>query len=240
MERERIAALFERKMQELLDLLVREERWSSVLEWSERWIALGQTPEPAYRGLMLAHAALGEPAKVALAYQRCVQALRNDVGMEPSAETRALYDQLARGNSALHTALTPLTPVLIQPSGTVTFLFCDVEGSTRLLERLDDGYATLLTEQRGILQAAAERHNGHEVDSHGDAFFFAFFRAADAAAFAAESQRAFAAHPWPDGETLRVRMGLHTGEPMLARTGYVGMDVHRAARIGAAGHGGQN
>ena len=89
MEREHVAHVFERKMQELIELLVKEERWSSVLEWGERWIALGQTPEPAYRALMVAYAAQGDPAKVAFVYQRCVEALRNDLGMEPSAETRA-------------------------------------------------------------------------------------------------------------------------------------------------------
>lgn len=239
LERERVQVLFERKIQELLERLIAEQQWSIVLEWAERWIALGQTPEPAYRALMVAHGTVGDTAKVILAYERCVEAMRNEVGVEPSAETRALFERYTHGEIAAPAQLSGAPTILVQPSGTVTFLFTDIEGSTQLLERLGNDYASLLADQRDLLHTTAEKFNGHEVDSQGDAFFFAFFRAADAVAFAAAAQRALASHPWPRGEALRVRMGLHTGEPMLARTGYVGMDVHRAARIGAAGHGGQ-
>lgn len=238
LERERVQAMFEGRMQQLLELLIGEQRWLTVLEWGERWIALGQTPEPAYRALMIAHGAQGDKAKVALDYERCVERLREDLGVEPSADTRALYETLAGGGKAA-TIASSAPPILVQPSGTVTFLFSDIEGSTKLLEQLGSEYATLLADQRDLLRETAEKYHGHEVDNQGDAFFFAFFRAADAAAFAAEAQRALAARSWPQGATLRVRMGLHTGEPMLARTGYVGLDVHRAARLGAAGHGGQ-
>lgn len=239
LERERIAGVFEQRMQQLLGQLISEGQWHHVVEWGDRWIALGQKPEPAYRGLMRAYAAQGEVAKAALAYERCVEALRNDLGVEPSAETRTLFDELVRGQKSAQPMLTPMSPVIIQPSGTVTFLFSDIEGSTKLLEELGEEYATLLADHRDLLHSIAEKYNGHEIDTQGDAFFFAFFRAADAVAFAADAQRALVSHPWPRSEQLRVRMGLHTGEPMLARTGYVGMDVHRAARIGAAGHGGQ-
>jgi predicted ATPase/class 3 adenylate cyclase len=119
------------------------------------------------------------------------------------------------------------------PSGTVTFLFTDIEGSTRLLQELGDGYAEVLANHRRTLRDAWQRHNGVEVDTQGDAFFVAFARASDAVAAAAEAQRAMAAGP------VRVRIGLHTGEPVRAGEGYVGYDVHRAARIAAAGHGGQ-
>jgi WD40 repeat protein/class 3 adenylate cyclase len=238
LERERVQGLFETRMQELLERLIGEQRWLTVLEWAERWIALGQTPEPAYRALMIAHAAQGDMSKVALDYERCVERLREDMEVEPSADTRALYETLAGGGKADKIGGS-VPPILVQPSGTVTFLFSDIEGSTKLLEKLGSDYATLLADQRDLLRGTAEKFHGHEVDTQGDAFFFAFFRAGDAAAFAAEAQRALAAHAWPQGATLRVRMGLHTGEPMLARTGYVGLDVHRAARIGSAGHGGQ-
>jgi WD40 repeat protein/class 3 adenylate cyclase len=125
------------------------------------------------------------------------------------------------------------------PSGTVTFLFTDIEGSTRLLERLHEEYAVVLADQRDLLRAAFAAHNGHEIDTQGDSFFVAFGRALDAVACVADAQRALAEHAWPQGATVRVRMGLHTGEPIVGRTGYVGMDVNRAARIAAAGHGGQ-
>ena len=119
------------------------------------------------------------------------------------------------------------------PTGTVTFLFTDIEGSTRLLGELGDGYADVLADHRRALREAWGRHEGVEVDTQGDAFFVAFARASDAVAAAAGAQLALAGGP------VRVRMGLHTGEPLRADGGYVGFDVHRAARIAAAGHGGQ-
>jgi class 3 adenylate cyclase len=130
-------------------------------------------------------------------------------------------------------------PVADLPVGTVTLLFTDIEGSTRLLRQLGDRYAGTLEQHRRLLRAAFARQGGREVDTQGDAFFVAFGRAADAVAAAVEAQRALAAHPWPDGSAVRVRMGLHTGEPTLAGSGYIGLDVHRAARLSAAGHGGQ-
>jgi predicted ATPase/class 3 adenylate cyclase/Tfp pilus assembly protein PilF len=127
-----------------------------------------------------------------------------------------------------------------QPSGTVTFLFTDIEGSTRLLAELgQDRYSHALDAHRDVLRTAFERHGGYEVDCEGDAFFVAFQSATEALAAAAEAQRGLAAHAWPDGHEFKVRMGLHTGEPLLAPPKYVGIDVHRAARVMAAGHGGQ-
>jgi predicted ATPase/class 3 adenylate cyclase len=125
------------------------------------------------------------------------------------------------------------------PTGTVTFLFTDIAGSTQLLQQLGEEYATLLYGQRKILRAAFENHGGMEVDTQGDAFFVSFTRAHDALEAAVEAQRALAAHRWPQGVEVRVRMGLHTGEPLVAEEGYVGLDVHRAAQLAHAGHGGQ-
>lgn len=125
------------------------------------------------------------------------------------------------------------------PSGTVTFVFTDVEGSTELLRRLGDGYATVLSMERSILRDTLGKGGGREIDAQGDAFFFSFTRARDAAAAAVAAQRALRSHAWPEGVTLKVRMGLHTGEPALGAEGYVGLDVVRAARICSAGHGGQ-
>jgi predicted ATPase/class 3 adenylate cyclase len=128
----------------------------------------------------------------------------------------------------------------LQPMGTVTLLFTDVEGSTRLLERLGrERYAEALDLHRRLLRGAFECHDGYEVDYEGDAFFVAFARAGDAVAAAAEAQQALAVAEWPEGEEFRVRMGIHSGEPLAVPPKYVGIDVHRAARIMAAGHGGQ-
>lgn len=125
------------------------------------------------------------------------------------------------------------------PTGTVTFICTDIEGSTRLLERLHKQYAAILAQHHRLLRRSFEKHGGHEIDTQGDAFFVAFAGAKNAAQAALEAQRAIAGHPWPEDVELRVRMGLHTGEPLLTTTGYVGMDVHRAARVCTAGHGGQ-
>lgn len=125
------------------------------------------------------------------------------------------------------------------PSGTVTLLFSDIEGSTRLLRALGERYQELLAEHRRLLRAAFAAHGGHEVGTEGDSFFVVFQRAKDAVAAAADAQRALAAYPWPEGAELKVRMGLHTAEPSVAEENYVGLGVHRAARIMAAGHGGQ-
>jgi predicted ATPase/class 3 adenylate cyclase len=125
------------------------------------------------------------------------------------------------------------------PSGTVTLLFTDIEGSTKLLQRSGELYAELLADHRSMLRAAFASHEGYEVDTEGDAFFVVFRSADDAAAAAAEAQRALAEHSWPDGNEIRVRMGLHTGDPRLVDRAYIGLDVHRAARVMGAGHGGQ-
>ena len=126
------------------------------------------------------------------------------------------------------------------PTGTVTFLFTDIEGSTTLLQRLGDRrYAEVLAEHQRLLRDAFAEGNGQEVDTQGDAFLVAFSRARDAVATAVAAQRALTKHAWPDGTSLRVRMALHTGEPVSETGGYVGLDVHRAARMCSAGHGGQ-
>lgn len=125
------------------------------------------------------------------------------------------------------------------PTGTITFLFTDIEGSTKLLEQLHGRYAIVLADSSDILRALAEKFGGVEVDTQGDSFFIAFPRAPHAAAFACETQRVLLAHSWPDDVRVKIRMGLHTGEAIVSRTGYVGMEVHRAARIAASAHGGQ-
>jgi predicted ATPase/class 3 adenylate cyclase len=120
------------------------------------------------------------------------------------------------------------------PTGTVTFLFTDVEGSTKLLHELGaEGYAAVLTEHRRVIREACSRHGGVEVDTQGDAFFFAFPTAPGAFSAGGDMTELLSSGP------IRVRVGLHTGTPLLTDEGYVGPDVHRAARIAACGHGGQ-
>ena len=119
------------------------------------------------------------------------------------------------------------------PRGTVTFLFTDIEGSTRLLSELGERYADALARHRRLLREAFRAHGGVEVDTQGDAFFYAFAKAADAVAAAVEAQEMLTSGP------IRVRMGVHTGQPQLTDEGYVGLDVHAGARVAACAHGGQ-
>src|SRR5215467_9807498 len=148
----------------------------------------------------------------------------------PKVGRRLLAVRLTLGRSVLKTL----------PTGTVTFLFTDIEGSTTLLQRLGDRrYAEVLEEHRRLLRDAFAQAHGEEINTQGDAVLVAFSRARDALAAAVAAQRSLTKHAWPDGASLRVRMGLHTGEPVSKAGDFVGLDLHRAARICAAGHGGQ-
>jgi predicted ATPase/class 3 adenylate cyclase len=135
-------------------------------------------------------------------------------------------------------AATDRQPAL-PPTGTVTFLFSDIEGSTRLLDRLGDRYDEVLQRHRSEMRRAFTNHGGVERGTEGDSFFVAFPDARQAVAAAADATRNLAGADWPEAAPVRVRMGIHTGEGRLVEGDYVGMDVHRAARIAAAGHGGQ-
>ncbi len=126
------------------------------------------------------------------------------------------------------------------PTGTVTFLFTDIEGSTALLQHLGDRrYGEVLAEHHRLARNAFQEAGGQEIGTEGDAFLIAFQHVQDAVTAAVGAQRAIATHPWPEGISVRVRMGLHTGTPIPTASGYVGLDVHRAARIMSAGYGGQ-
>src|SRR5947207_1612164 len=145
---------------------------------------------------------------------------------------RSPLDPLAKSTAAhAHTRRLPI--------GTVTFMFTDIEGSTALLQALGARYRRLLERHHRILRAAIAGGHGVEISTEGDAFFAVFRTAADAVNAAVVAQRDLANAKWPMGDGVRVRMGLHTGEGRRGGDSYVGIDVHRAARIAAAGHGGQ-
>src|SRR5262245_56200974 len=125
------------------------------------------------------------------------------------------------------------------PRGAVTFLFTDIEGSTRLVKQLRGDYGEVLAAHQQMLREAFDKHGGHEIDTQGDAFFVAFASAREAVLAAVEGQRALSGYPWPNGASVKVRMGIHTGQAAPVDGRYTGLAVHRAARICAAGHGGQ-
>ncbi len=182
-ERERLQAVFERQMQKLLDRLVVEERWAEVLAWGEHWIALGNVPEPAYRALMAGYGGLDDKAGVAIAYQRCVEALRTGLGVEPAAQTQALYERLSRSEKPSPPPLTvmppqPAAPALAHnlPAQSTPFIG-RVEALAELARLLDDPACRLLTltgpggigKTRLALQAAAE---GLSARKFTDGVFF--------------------------------------------------------------------
>jgi class 3 adenylate cyclase len=125
------------------------------------------------------------------------------------------------------------------PTGAVTFLLTDIEGSTALLRSLGSGYAALLRDVRRLIDESVTSASGHKVDAHGDEYFAAFRTPAQAVEAALSLQRAIAAYAWPASSVVRVRSGIHSGRPELTDAGYVGLSVHTVARICAAAHGGQ-
>jgi predicted ATPase/class 3 adenylate cyclase len=200
--------------------------------------------ERAHVLLMRAHAALGNRADALRAYERCRELLTNELGVDPSAETQAAHVELLRedpsivrragGRDRLSLRLTADLP-----SGLVTFCLTDIEGSTQLFSKLGPRFLDLLEDHRRIIRKAVANHGGAEVKTEGDGFLVAFGDAGAAVDAAMEFQRGLAAHPWPEDNAIRVRVGLHSGEAVPVENDYTTFAVHETARIGAAAHGGQ-
>ena len=196
---------------------------------------------PAAADDVLARAMAKAPQDRYPTCQEFADALRQAFGLDAYEHDPATTSaKPARGADATRAALgagNRQAPEL--PAGTVTMLFTDIEGATALLSRLGDRYGEALSAQRAVMRAAMSDWRGREMGTEGDSFFVVFESAADAVACGAAAQRALAAHDWPGGVAVRVRMGLHSGEPSRHEDGYIGIDVHRAARIMATAHGGQ-
>ncbi len=233
LEREHVNSIFENKMTRLMSLLQEEKRWTDILDWAERWIKLGQKPEPAYRALMSAHAAKGDMSKVAATYERCVKSL-GELKIEPSEQTKALFDHLKSG--------TPVQSQIVNsnlPSGTVTFLFTDIEGSTKLARDHPKTWETLRARHNDILKRAIASNSGYVFALSGDAFCAAFNRSGDALNAAYLAQKELQSEPWGES-AIRVRMGIHTGEAEAKDNEYQGyVTLALVQRLMSAGHGGQ-
>jgi class 3 adenylate cyclase len=180
---------------------------------------------------------INDEAHVRNALARFNRVLFDDEAARDRARTRLLRAAKRYGIMPVGFIEGQLRPRL--PTGQLTLLFADVEDSSGHLAALGDRYGALLSGVRRILRSAIRRFRGHEVDAHADEFFAVFASAADAVAAASEVQRTLAAHAWPDARTVCMRIGLHVGRPTLVGGTYQGISVNTAARICAAGHGGQ-
>jgi class 3 adenylate cyclase len=180
-----------------------------------------------------------DAAHVRNALSRFSQVHFEDDAARDRARIRLLRAAKKHGIMPIGFLSAQLQPQRRLPKGQVTFLLADVEGSTDLLGRVGDGYAGLLAKIRRLVRDEVRQAGGREVDARGDEVFAVFERAAASVAAAVAIQRAMRASAWPDGHDVRLRIGLHRGRPTLTETGYVGVAVHAAARIGFAAHGGQ-
>ena len=180
-----------------------------------------------------------DAAHVRNALARFGQVAFEDDGARDRARSRLLRAAKKHGIMPIGFISSQLQPQQKLPKGQVTFLLTDIEGSTELLGRLDDEYASLLREVRRRVRAAVRQAGGHEVSARGDDQFAVFVRAPAALEAALEIQRAMKSGGWPGESDVRLRIGLHRGRPHLTDTGYVGLSVHAAARICFAAHGGQ-
>jgi class 3 adenylate cyclase len=173
------------------------------------------------------------------ALSRFSQVVFEDEAARDRARTRLLRAASKHGVVPIGFVSAQLQPQRKLPKGHVTFLLTDVEGSTELLARLEDRYPSLLAAVRRAMRGAVRKAGGREVDARADDLFAVFEQAPAALEAALAIQRAMRAGPWPEGIDVRVRIGVHSGRPTLTETGYVGLSVHKAARICYAAHGGQ-
>jgi class 3 adenylate cyclase len=182
---------------------------------------------------------INDAAHVRAALARFGQVDFEDDAARDMARLRLLKAARREGVTPIGFLTRQLEPHRALPRGNITFLMCDLEGSTQLLAALGDDYAAVRTDLRRIVRTATRRANGREVDARADEFFAVFPTAAAALTGAIEAQQAIEQHAWREGIAPRLRMGLHSGRPTLTASGYIGLSVHTVARVCAVGHGGQ-
>lgn len=261
-EQERLAGLHLQGLLELVECFSHAGEMARALEYTRRAVAADPLREETHRELMRLHLAAGEPAAALQQYRQIEQLLKEELGTAPALATRTLaqkaglpgagglgsQERLGATGSAgnlgsRHRSATPPAshpyPAQI-PTGTVTFLFTDIEGSTAAYERAGEAYREALASHHATLRDELRRHGGHEAKEAGDSFLIAFGAARDALEAAVAAQRRLTAHGWPAATgPLRVRMAIHTGDVELAGGEYQGLVLHRASRMLTAAHGGQ-
>jgi YVTN family beta-propeller protein len=235
LEELRILALEERFEADL-----RLGRHAEIVPELERAVSRHPLRERLRAQLMLALYRCNRQAEALAVYQKGRRLLADELGLKPAPPLQGLERAILNQDPALDLALQPIPRSdVAAPTGTVTFVFTDIEASTRLVRELGERYGVLLDQHNRLVRRTLGKRGGHEVDNQGDAFFFAFGRARDAVAGAVELQRVITTTQWPEDLGVRVRIGINTGEPGVAEAGYHGIDVVRASRIASAAHGGQ-
>jgi DNA-binding SARP family transcriptional activator/DNA-binding beta-propeller fold protein YncE len=243
-EAERLEELRLQVLENRLEADLRRGRHREVVPELQALVAERPFRERLRAQLMLALYRSGRQGDALGLYRETRRVLVEELGMEPGQELRRLEQAILMDDPALQAAVgqevaegAAEQPTV--PAGTITFLFTDIEGSTQLVKELRGRYGQVLDEHRRLLRAAFAAHDGYEIDAQGDSFFVAFVSAREALLAAVEGQLALLSHRWPDDLRLSVRIGLHTGQVVASGGRYTGLAVHRAARICAAGHGGQ-
>ncbi|MGE5224580.1 MAG: BTAD domain-containing putative transcriptional regulator, partial [Omnitrophica WOR_2 bacterium] len=236
-EREQAKRQMQSALQRLAGAYEQQDEYEQALVYAHRQLAMEPWLEEAHQRVMRLLARSGQRSAALAQFDICRTMLERELGVQPGDETLQLYEAIRDGK--LETSRSFPITLSRAPAGTVTFVYIDIGDSAKLLERLRERYVVLLSEQRDLLQASYTRWNGHEIDAQDGVFYIVFTRASDAVACAIELQRTAAAHKWTEDACVRLRMGIHTGETIVTRTSYYGMDIYRAARIAAIGYGGQ-
>ena len=249
-EQERLAGVYYQTVRRLSKALEEAGDLEQALDCARRAVAVDPLREEAHREVMRLLIVARQPEAALKQYEELARVLKEELGEEPSDAIQRLAERLLEAKDRAPTAraepLTPLPSARPQPArrrlptGTVTFLLTDIEGSTRLREETGDAFDDALTTHHKLLRQQFREHGGHEVKELGDGFLVAFERPTSALACAVDAQQALARKRWPkETGPLRVRMAVHTGQVELMEREYRGLALHHASRVLTAGHGGQ-
>jgi WD40 repeat protein/DNA-binding SARP family transcriptional activator len=232
-ERERLHQLAVDGLSALAQDAIERQDYQAGMAYATRLLELDPLMEKAHRQMMALLAQSGQRAAAMSQYETCRKLLQKELKVEPAAETRQLYEQIRAGQSGARAK-----PVQL-PGGTVSFLFTEFDVLNQRVDNLRESIVVARREQRKLLHATFQKWRGHLIEAQEDSFLVAFGRATDAISSAVEAQQGLARHARPEYVSVRVRMGLHTGEPWTSEEGYGGIDVNQAARIAHVAHGGQ-